>query len=176
MKNSLIIRNSTRVLLINDNNELLLLCAEDPATTTVEGKYHGTYWFPPGGEIEPGETFEEAVVRELREETGLIEGDYILGPIVWFGEFELILYGKHTLLKQKFIVAHTKSDAISLHNLTEDEKQIIKKCEWFSLEKIKNYDEVIYPVVLKDHLPGILEGDYPKDPIEIDLGKQPEAK
>ncbi|MBP6866372.1 MAG: NUDIX hydrolase [Candidatus Pacebacteria bacterium] len=29
------------------------------------------YWTPPGGGIEPGETFEEAVVREVREETNM---------------------------------------------------------------------------------------------------------
>ncbi len=29
------------------------------------------YWTPPGGGIEPGETFEEAVIREVKEETNM---------------------------------------------------------------------------------------------------------
>lgn len=29
------------------------------------------YWAPPGGGIEPGETFEEAAVREVKEETNM---------------------------------------------------------------------------------------------------------
>ena len=29
------------------------------------------YWTPPGGGIEPGETYEEAVIREVKEETNM---------------------------------------------------------------------------------------------------------
>lgn len=29
------------------------------------------YWVPPGGGIEPGETYEEAVIREVKEETNM---------------------------------------------------------------------------------------------------------
>jgi len=29
------------------------------------------YWTPPGGAIEPGETYEEAIIREIKEETNM---------------------------------------------------------------------------------------------------------
>ncbi len=38
------IRNSIKILLLNDTNELLLLCVDDPSTTTVDGIYHGRFW------------------------------------------------------------------------------------------------------------------------------------
>lgn len=43
-----------------------ILIAKRPA-----GKHLAGYWEFPGGAVEPGETAEEAVKRELREETGL---------------------------------------------------------------------------------------------------------
>lgn len=45
------------------------------------------YWAPPGGKLEPGETAEQAALRELAEETG-IEAE-IIGPC---GQYE-VAYG-----------------------------------------------------------------------------------
>lgn len=149
------------------------MCAEDPSTTTSEGKYHGKFWFTVGGEIEKGETLEEAAVRELYEETGLKRSDVTFGPLVWYGEFELVVSGRLSLLKQQFIVAKTTESKVDLTNLTRAEKAVIKKLEWFSYEKIKNSPEIIYPILLPKYLPDILDGKYPKEPLEIDLGIDP---
>jgi 8-oxo-dGTP pyrophosphatase MutT (NUDIX family) len=167
------IRQSVKVILINSNNEILLMCADDSSTTNTDGKYHGRFWFVIGGEINIDETIEQAAIREVFEETGITSDAMQLGPIVWFGEFDLILNGIKTHLKQTFIVATTEQNKVTVDNLTKEEKQIVKSVEWFSFDKILSTKEVIYPVVLKDYLPDILSGNYPEDPIEIDLAKQP---
>jgi 8-oxo-dGTP diphosphatase len=46
-----------------DDKYLLLLKAKD--------KFGGGFWNAPGGKLEPGESAEEAAIREVREETGL---------------------------------------------------------------------------------------------------------
>lgn len=171
--NKVPIRNSIRILLINDHKKLLLMCADDPKTTAVDGSYYGKFWFPIGGEIEPGESLKDAAIRELKEETGLNKEDVTFGPIVWFGSFQMMLYGKLTSLKQKFIVAHTKSKSITLQYLTPNEKKVIEKIQWMSFEQICSHEEVIYPIVLKDYLPDVLNKTYPPKPIWIDLAKQP---
>lgn len=167
-------RNSVKILLMNENKEILLMCADDPTTTSKDGKYHGRFWFPIGGKIEEGESVQDAALREIFEETGITKDKIELGPIVWFGEFDLVLSGKIQHLKEQFIVGKTKQKNISLDNLTDEERVVVKYVAWFSLDKIKQSVDVIFPVVLPDYLPDILTGRYPDQPIEIDLAKQPE--
>lgn len=56
-----------------------VLIAKRPA-----GKHLAGYWEFPGGRVEAGETAEQAVVREMREETGIeIRVAGRLDPIDW---------------------------------------------------------------------------------------------
>ena len=168
----ILIHNSIRIILINPDNEILLMCANDPKTTSTDGTYNGRFWFTIGGEVEPEETDIQAAVRELHEETGLTQADVEFGPIVWFGSCDLVLSGTLKRLNQKFIVAHTNNKNISMDNFTESEKSVIERMEWFSLDKIKNHQDIIYPVGIDGYLPSILECQYPMQPIEIDLDKK----
>jgi 8-oxo-dGTP diphosphatase len=55
---------------LKENIALGLLRSED-SILLVKEAYGGHFWTLPGGIVEPGETFAEAAVREVREETGL---------------------------------------------------------------------------------------------------------
>lgn len=170
------VRNSVKILLLNEKDELLLMCADDPKTTSVDKTYHGRFWFCLGGQMNPGESFEQAAIREIYEETGIQKEDLDLGPIVWFGEFDMVLNGTLTHLKQTFLVAKTNQKQVFLNDLDKWERTFIEKLAWFSLEKIKNCSEVIYPVVLPEYLPDVLAEKYPPTILEIDLAKQPKRK
>ena len=163
------VRNTVKVVLLNDADELLLMCMDDPTITSIGEESSGPFWTLIGGEIEPDETIRVAAEREVLEETGLKKEDVEFGPIVWFGELDLMLYGKPTHIRQDFIVARTKRRDISLANLTGYEKEVVKRVSWFSLDRIIHRSEVVHPVVLPNYLPDIIAGKYPEKPLEIDL-------
>ncbi len=169
-------KNSIRVLLFNPQNEILLMKINDPSTKASNGQYYGPFWALIGGGIEPGESLQEAAIREIYEETGIRDQEIKLGPVVWYGEFQLFQDGILNHLKQSFIVAQTQKVQMTLENLTLEEQNIVEKLAWFSFDQIKNCNEVIYPVALVDYLPAILSGNRPKTPIAIDLSRLPDKK
>jgi len=59
LKNSYELRKSARVILINEAGEIAIQHLQN---------YH--FYKLPGGGVDPGETIEEALVREVREEVG----------------------------------------------------------------------------------------------------------
>lgn len=137
------IRKSLKVLLLNPKKELLLICSDDPTTTSVDGKSSGRFWTPVGGKIEEGEELHQAAYREIYEETGIPKSEIKLGPIVWYGAFDLKLSGVMTHLKQQFMVGHTSRTALTLAHLTAEEQAVIKEIKWVPLAQILTFPETI---------------------------------
>lgn len=81
MKRATILYTAVKALIKNDEGKVLVLKQADP-TITGDDQYH-----PPGGIIELGETIEECIIREIREEIGVdstVERLFDVGE--WFAE------------------------------------------------------------------------------------------
>ena len=85
-------RLSAKAFLVDDGGRLLLLDCTDPARPGVR------WWELPGGGVEPGEDEVDALVREVREETGFTVEPVDVGPLVWtqestFQDDPMLVYG-----------------------------------------------------------------------------------
>lgn len=118
------IRAGCGVMVFNDENKLLLgLRNSDEKKADSELHEEGT-WTMPGGNIEYGETFEEAGIREAKEETGIDVKD-----------LEVIC-----VQTDKNEYAHYISVGMVAHSFEGTPKAMepdeIIKWEWFSLDNL----------------------------------------
>ena len=157
------IRLAARVLLLNPDNRLLLTSCRAPET----GK---TFWITPGGGLDPGETHEQAAIRELYEETGL-QG-VTLGPEVWQRRHVFPWLGRLYDQRERFFLCridHTPE--VRLHAPTEDELLTLEESRWWSLSEIRSANDTAFaPWSLADRLEPLLSGVLPDEPLVFQDG------
>ncbi|MBT0773388.1 NUDIX domain-containing protein [Kineosporia sp. J2-2] len=71
-------RSAVRLVVLDADDRVLLLHTRDPEHPDL-----GTWWELPGGGIDEGETYLEAAVREIREETGIVAAPSRIGSPTW---------------------------------------------------------------------------------------------
>jgi 8-oxo-dGTP pyrophosphatase MutT (NUDIX family) len=102
------------------------------------------YWATPGGGVEEGETFEQAAIRELREETGIrVES---AGPQVGQREFVLQLSdGEHVVADERFFRVEAKEATLSRDEWTAEEAEVIVAHRWWSRDELLQTSEAVWP-------------------------------
>lgn len=156
-------RPTVRVLLLDPQDRLLSFRGRLPAEPNS-----APFWFTCGGGIDPGESVEEAALREILEETGIATVE--LGPAIWRSEG--VMPGLDPgdpprLFQETFIVARCAGGALVRDGWTELEHRFMDDARWWALAEIAASAETIYPKGLADLLPDVLAGRWPGEPITI---------
>jgi len=153
------------LIVLDDTQRVLLFNIHDAIAIDIARPNVTTWWGPPGGGLEGTETFEQAGVRELWEETGLSVAH--LGPWVWTYERTIKFPDETVLFHIRYFVVEVPASQVDITNLLEDERAIYRDHRWWTVEQIEQSDEVFLPPGLPDLLQPIILGKLPPQPIVL---------
>lgn len=162
-------RVTARLVLLDQHDRVLLMQIIPQDASDPSSPLSKPFWITPGGRVEDGETTEEAVRRELFEETGIADG-MVLG-CVWYGEINLMWRGSLTKMREHFYLTRVTrpEDSIALENMTSDERSVFRGHKWWTMEELKSSEEVVIPKDLPALIEPLIKGEIPQKTITIDL-------
>ena len=154
-------RKAGRVLLLDPNNRVLLLQCGEPGNAD-------RWWITPGGGCEPGESHQQAALREAHEELGF--DDLKLGPCVWTRTHTFPWLGKTLRQHEHIFICRTHEREPITDGHTPDELMYLHGHRWWSADEIvqATKDGIRFaPRRLGELLQTLLTDGPPTKPIDV---------
>jgi 8-oxo-dGTP pyrophosphatase MutT (NUDIX family) len=150
------VRSSVRVVVLDAEGRILLFRTREAGQPRF-----GLWWELPGGGIEPGETAEQAAVRELAEETGIAVDVQRVRPPNWIRTATYLRRGTRVLQHEVVVLillAGPGPDLDTSRQLPDEQEDYIGYA-WLSVDEVLGSAEPFYPgrlpILLADFLAGV---------------------
>jgi TDG/mug DNA glycosylase family protein len=151
------LRPAVRALVVDPADRLLLVEFRWPDKTV---------WAPPGGGIEPGETPEEAITRELAEECGL--RDFALGPCIWTRDHWFAdMPGWGGQSERIHLVRTDAFEPAPEWTVEQLAAEGIAGQRWWTLEDLEAPGTIFAPRHLPEFLRDLLQDGPPSEPVDV---------
>lgn len=152
-------RHAARVLLLDPADRVLLFHCKEPGAER-------SFWITPGGGLHPGETHEQAALRELREETGLANVE--LGPWVWSRTHTFPWLGRVYRQHERFYLLRIDGHEVDPAQHTEEEREVLIEHRWWSAAQIDSANGTHFaPRRLGAWLAALDPAAPPSEPIDV---------
>lgn len=157
-------RDVVRLVVRDTLGRILLFHTHEPAAPEL-----GDWWELPGGGIDPGETYRQAAVRELWEETGITVSDSQIGTPTWTRDGSFRHRNRRHLQHEVVVEVQLASPGpdIDDHNRLDYEREDYFDFRWWPIPRVLASTERFYPRSLPRLLPGFLNGETITEPLEV---------
>jgi ADP-ribose pyrophosphatase YjhB (NUDIX family) len=152
-------RPASRVLVVDRLDRLLLFDG------IVPNRERTRLWCPPGGAVKADETFEEAALRELAEETGIAGVE--LGPCVWRREHVFEMFQKWYAADERYFLVRVATVEVDGSGREPVEAGLILGHRWWTASEIAASREIFVPRRLGELLPPLLRCEFPREPVAV---------
>lgn len=151
-------RTAGRGLLVTPDRKTLLVLGRDPADVT-----RGQFYWTPGGGVDAGESIEDGLRRELREEIGHNAGD--LGSVILERVSEFDFGGRRLRQTESFYLLEVDTAfEAAPEALSELEGEAIIGFEWLTPQEMRSTELNVYPGCLPDLIDECAANGRPKRP------------
>ena len=157
-------RQVVRLVVLDSAFRVLLFHTHDPTYPEL-----GEWWELPGGGIETDETYAQAAIRELREETGIAATEVQVGAPTWQRHATFRYRGERRLQHEAVVTVHITTEAPPVDGTLrvgyEDEDYFAHR--WWPVDEIVESAERFYPGRLPDLVRAHLRGELIDEPYEV---------
>lgn len=140
-------RPSSRLLIVDRNQQVLLF-----RYLHKKGPLAGQdFWSTPGGGVEDGETFQQAAIRELKEETGMTR-NFVGAPVAERAFVMQMPDGEFVEAQEQYFLVSSDIAVSSRDGWTDEEAEVIADHRWWSKDELRHTTEIVWPEDLLDML------------------------
>jgi 8-oxo-dGTP pyrophosphatase MutT (NUDIX family) len=149
-------RESARLVMLDEHDRIFLFRHQDRLRT---------YWVTPGGGVEPGESWEEAALRELGEETGI--SGVPLDGWIWSREKDGLIGNEPVRAVERYYLVRAEPEMVHTRNQLAYEREVYQQYRWWSVDELRTSNETAYPAGLADLLERLIDEGVPVKPMSL---------
>lgn len=150
-------RRTSRLIVLDPANRILLI--------QYQARNGVAFWYTPGGGVDPGETAEEAALRELDEEVG-VRG-VPLGPCVATCAALRDRFIRVAQCEERYFLIRTPDERIDISRLAETDLDPVLDVRWWRIDDFLAAGEELIPMAALRLARRIADGDIPAAPVDL---------